>query len=191
MKGKIFLLICLYLVMVFGVGYMAGVNLGATNFGRIVLGDDNIGEDPNPTADITGQNDEYISNYTNGTWNMGDANLTFTGDLLTPDSVSARTLKLGDSLWVGKGAKITGLLTQTGIIDYAWAGKDTMFGVEDSIKITGISANDFVLLHFHYVSGVKYDTIAAIQYTTATNKITLARSSASNGDVPYSYVIFR
>lgn len=54
---------------------------GATNFDRIVLGESNFGEDPNSTADITGANDEYISNATNGTWDFGAAGLTTTGSI--------------------------------------------------------------------------------------------------------------
>lgn len=57
------------------VGFYTGVLPGATNFDRLVLGEDNFGEDPNTTADITGQNDEYLSNYTNGEWNIGSAAL--------------------------------------------------------------------------------------------------------------------
>jgi len=38
----------------------------AVNFDRIILGASNYGSDPNPTADITMQNDESISNSTDG-----------------------------------------------------------------------------------------------------------------------------
>lgn len=42
----------------------------ATHFDRLVLGSSNYGTDPNPTADVTFQYDEYISNATDGqlTW---------------------------------------------------------------------------------------------------------------------------
>lgn len=49
-----------------GAGYY-----GATNFDRLVLGVNNFGEDPNTTADITLQNDEYISNATDGDVTIG------------------------------------------------------------------------------------------------------------------------
>ena len=39
---------------------------GAVNFDRIVLGTSNYDSDPNPTADVTMQNDEYITNVTDG-----------------------------------------------------------------------------------------------------------------------------
>ena len=52
-----------------------------TNFDRIVLGSGNYGEDPNTTADITLQNDEYISNSVNGRIDFGAANLLTTGTI--------------------------------------------------------------------------------------------------------------
>ena len=53
-------------------GVFAGfVAAGVTNFDRLVLGSANYGEDPNTTADITFQNDEYISNSTDGELNFG------------------------------------------------------------------------------------------------------------------------
>lgn len=39
----------------------------ASNFDRLVLGSGNYETDPNSTADITFQNDEYLTNYTDGT----------------------------------------------------------------------------------------------------------------------------
>lgn len=57
------------------------IGSGATNFSRLVLGDSNFGSDPNTTADITLQNDEYISNYVNGRIDFGAANLLTTGTL--------------------------------------------------------------------------------------------------------------
>jgi len=51
----------------------------ASNFARIVLGTANYGTDPNTTADITFQNDEYISNATDGTLDFGAALFTTTG----------------------------------------------------------------------------------------------------------------
>src|SRR5690606_32988191 len=64
----------------FALGITTIVLLAAsTNFDRLVLGSGNYGEDPNPTADITLQNDEYISNYTDGTIDFGAAILATTG----------------------------------------------------------------------------------------------------------------
>jgi len=81
----------------FALGITTIVLLAAsTNFDRLVLGSGNYGEDPNPTADITLQNDEYISNYTDGTIDFGAANLLTTGTLgagaATLTSISAHTI---------------------------------------------------------------------------------------------------
>jgi len=59
-------LITLIVVALVGFSYY-----GATNFDRIVLGSGNFGTDPNTTADITLQNDEYISNATDGDVTIG------------------------------------------------------------------------------------------------------------------------
>ena len=57
---------------------------------RLVLGEDNVSSvaDPSPTADIVGQNDEYISNSTDGTWDFGAANLSTTGTITTTGAVT-------------------------------------------------------------------------------------------------------
>lgn len=84
MKKNIFIGVLVVLVISFAIA--GGV---ASNFTRIVLGDSNFGSDPNTTADITGQNDEYISNYTDGSWDIGSANIVTTGAL----DLSATTSK--------------------------------------------------------------------------------------------------
>lgn len=68
------------LVALFVGGALAWAS-GATNFTRIVLGSSNYASDPAPTADIVLQNDEYISNSSDGTINFGAANLTTTGNV--------------------------------------------------------------------------------------------------------------
>lgn len=83
-------LIALIVVALVGFSYY-----GATNFDRIVLGEGNFGTDPNTTADITFQNDEYISNSTDGTLDIGSANLTTTGTA-TITTLSPTTLTLGN-----------------------------------------------------------------------------------------------
>lgn len=61
---------------------MGGLNsyFGATNFDRLVLGSANFETDPNPTKDLTFQNDEYISNDVNGVLDAGAADILTTGD---------------------------------------------------------------------------------------------------------------
>lgn len=68
---------------------------GATNFDRIVLGSGNYGEDPNTTADITFQNDEYITNSTDGTLDFGAANLTTTGAISNVGAITIDTADVG------------------------------------------------------------------------------------------------
>lgn len=86
---------------------------GATNFDRIVLGSSNYETDPNSTADITLQNDEFISNASDGAISFGAANLSTTGTLaakattltglLTVDSTglkfALKTIVAGDSVF--------------------------------------------------------------------------------------------
>lgn len=149
------------IIAVFALGFVMGG--GATNFDRLVLGEANYGEDPNTTADITGQNDEYISNYTNGTWNFGAANLLTTGTINT-------------------GALTTTTFTK---------GRDTLNGAEDSVKISTIAATDYVLIFPKYISGVTCDTLDAIYLSCATGKLTLTRKDATNGDVVYDYLLMK
>jgi len=68
------------LLMVGVLGNTGALQWGATNFDRIVLGSGNYETDPNITADITLQNDEYITNGTDGTIDFGAANLLTTGN---------------------------------------------------------------------------------------------------------------
>ena len=62
------------------------VAAGVTNFDRLVLGSGNYGTDPNSTADITFQNDEYISNSTDGELNFGASTLNFDATVVGTDA---------------------------------------------------------------------------------------------------------
>jgi len=73
-------------VFVLAVGFIAG----GTNFDRLILGEGNFGTDPNTTADITFQNDEYVSNSVDGTLDFGAANITTTGTLTTATFIKGR-----------------------------------------------------------------------------------------------------
>lgn len=84
-------LIALILIALVGFSYY-----GATNFDRLVLGSGNYGEDPNSTADITFQNDEYITNSVDGTLDIGSANLTTTGTVTTTGTLAPTTVTLGN-----------------------------------------------------------------------------------------------
>lgn len=73
-----------FFLALFAVMLMAG----ATNFDRLVLGSDNYGADPNTSADIVFQNDEYVDNSTDGTLDFGAAILTTTGQISGGDYTS-------------------------------------------------------------------------------------------------------
>lgn len=79
MKKRIVLFSILALLIL--AGFMLSPQ-GATNFDRLVLGSSNYGTDPNPTADLTLQNGELITNSTDGTISIGSANFTI-GNLLS------------------------------------------------------------------------------------------------------------
>ena len=82
LKSTMFFIVLTFALVVF-LAYA-----GVTNFDRLVLGSGNFGTDPNSTADITFQNDEYISNATDGTLDFGAATLSTTGNFdITGDYV--------------------------------------------------------------------------------------------------------
>jgi hypothetical protein len=157
---KTIIIVSLFLFVLL-VGFIMGG--GASNFDRLVLGEANFGEDPNTTADITGQNDEYISNYTNGRWDFGSANLLTTGTL-------------------GVGALTTTSLTK---------GRDTINGAVDSLKISTIAATDYLVYSIKWVSGVTMDTVDVVTPVFATGKLTFTRKDATNGDLVYDYLIMK
>jgi len=154
-------IIAIFISSIFLVGWIVGG--GASNFDRLVLGEANFGTDPNPTADITGVNDEYISNYSNGQWDFGAANLVSTG-----------TLNVG-------------ALTTTTFIK----GRDTLNGAVDSLKISTIASTDYLVYSIKWTSGVVMDTVDAIAPVFATGKLTLTRADATNGDLVYDYLIMK
>lgn len=190
--------------------YAGGViadRMGATNFDRIVLGEGNFGTDPNTTADITGQNDEYLTNYTDGSWDIGSANFLLSGDLLGADSIKARTIKLteglvlvdltmtGDLLGVDslKARTITtsGLITVGAGFDVAtgWAGNDTIPASVDSdtLTVTGVAATDFVVVSMINFANADSTWIAS---ELATNKIIVHRKTIGTvkGALPYHWI---
>ncbi len=122
-------LLPLLAILVFTVWFIGATGAGASNFDRLVLGSGNYGTDPNTTADITGQNDEYISNYVNGQWDFGAANLTTTGTI-TSGTINSQT--------ISSAANLTGTLTVGGLLTahqnglklalHAVAAGDSVFG---------------------------------------------------------------
>jgi len=80
MRNKL-IVIGLIVTAIFGFSYY-----GATNFDRIVLGSANYSEDPNTTADITLQNDEYITNATDGVVSIVSPTLTLSSTVRGTDA---------------------------------------------------------------------------------------------------------
>lgn len=94
--------------LIFSIVILAGTvrnYYGATNFDRLVLGTGNFETDPNPTKDLTFQNDEFISNDVNGRLDFGAANILTTGTV----GGGAGTLT---GLTTLDSAKVTGILNQ-------------------------------------------------------------------------------
>lgn len=74
---------------------------GNTNLGRIVLGENNYETDPNPSEDITLQNDGYLSNYTDHAITLSDnsEDLIFTfglNSVTLSSSTSVNSIMLGE-----------------------------------------------------------------------------------------------
>jgi hypothetical protein len=107
MKNKNIIIFALVVFSIVAMGFVF-TDL-QTNFERLVLGSANYGQDPNPTADITGQNDEQISNYTNGRWDFGSANILTTGTIGGGASTLTGKTAL-DSLTVGGEVRIGALV---------------------------------------------------------------------------------
>lgn len=88
-------------VLVFSLLLYAGVN----HYDKLMLGEANYGQDMSPsTADIQFQNDEYISNYVDGTLDFGAANLTTTGTLAAASVTFTGELALRDRLTIVQDA---------------------------------------------------------------------------------------
>lgn len=82
--------------------FSAFVLPGVTNFDRLVLGSGNYGSDPNSTADITLQNDEYISNATDGVLELNaqtlNVNATVAGTNVFTTTAAADTVVVSGTL---------------------------------------------------------------------------------------------
>ena len=132
---------------------------GATNFDRLVLGSGNYSTDPNTTADITFQNDEYIDNTTNGRLDMGAANLLTTGTI--------------------GGGVITGTGFTIGSAGITEAELELLDGITGSGSLT--------TAELLYVDGVtsaiqtQLNAKAALIDPTFTNKVTISDSLVVTG----------
>lgn len=128
MKTKILISILAVTSILFGF-----VLAGATNFDRLVLGSGNYGTDPNTTADITLQNDEYISNVTDGTLLLSaatlDVNGTVAGTNVFTTTAAADTVVIAGTLstdiFIVSGVRTSGTVDQQDVLQ-AYAKTDTL-----------------------------------------------------------------
>ena len=95
------LILVAFVAVALGV-FSAFVLPGVTNFDRLVLGSGNYGSDPNSTADITLQNDEYISNATDGVLELNaqtlNVNATVAGTDVFTTTAAADTVVVSGTL---------------------------------------------------------------------------------------------
>jgi hypothetical protein len=135
---KLFLIISALLLL---------VTLGnaQSNLNRIILGEGNIGTDPYPTADIVLQNDEYITNYTDGTVQIVANILSLTGtiDPTITNSVAGGDRGMQMNITQSTSVDLTGTLV--GIYARATGGDDgtagTVRGCEIGGRVADVSGN--------------------------------------------------
>lgn len=128
MKTKLLIILIGFTTILFGF-----VLAGATNFDRLVLGSGNYETDPNTTADITLQNDEYISNATDGVMELNAATLnvngTVAGTNVFTTTAAADTVVISGTLstdiFVVSGVYTSGTVDQQDVLQ-AYAKTDTL-----------------------------------------------------------------
>lgn len=163
MKNKITQILVTLNLMLFFAFIMAivtgGVNdrQGATNFDYIVFGSGNYGTDPNPGKDITGQNDNWISNDAAGTWSLNGA------------------LGISSTLAVTGASTLTGGLTGAvtyDAVDTAAIDNDGATNTDTLVFSSGMS-------NIICVGNVNGDTITQVRTPTA-NKIYVIKAAAGS-----------
>lgn len=145
------------------------VQAAASHLDRLVLGSGNYGTDPNTTADITLQNDEYITNATNGTVGFGSADLLTTGSLSSTDVTATSSLILGSQAHQEYTVKVT--ITTAEVLALN-ATPDTMIAAPGANKAI-IFLDAIVLLDYNSTA---YDGVAAgedliISYTDGSGEV--------------------
>jgi hypothetical protein len=140
---------------------------GATNFDRIVLGEGNFGSDPNATADITLQNDEYISN-------SSDDTVSISG-VLSTNNITAAYLTA------------TGLNLDSGVT----VGQDvfTTTAETDTVVIPGASTADMYFITGNFTSAIDQQDI--LQWEALSGKLVVHRMAAGESALKYSWLRIR
>ncbi len=121
------------LFIAFAFFVVLGFRFSATNFDRLVLGSGNYDTDPNATADITLQNDEYISNATDGVIELNAATLNVNGTVAgtnvfsTTDTADTVVIAgtLSTDIFVVSGVYTGGTVDQQDVLQ-ALAKTDTL-----------------------------------------------------------------
>ena len=137
-------------------------NAGASNFDRLVLGSGNYGLDPNPTADITLQNGEYITNSTDGTIGFGSANLTTSGTIT------------GTAMFGGSWGQF-GIITNSANLQSKY----------DTITIAGCDTSyRYVATPIKSTAPVVGDLLSC---KTISGKAIFVRADTTTANLPFSY----
>lgn len=158
--------------------FLLGASFGVTNFDRLVLGEGNFGTDPNTTADLTFQNDEYISNETNGTLDIGSANFTMTGDMTGLDSVSTTKLYAGSSFSVGSNV---GAADTFGV---TWASNNQE--LMDTVTVTnGLTTSVYLVSIKKASAPVAGDLIG---WAAIAGKLVVYRVDTTTSNLGYSWI---
>ncbi len=160
----------------------------ATNYDRLVLGSGNYGTDPNPTADITLQNDEYITNSTDGQISFGAANLLTTGTLgAGATTISSLTLGAVSNTEFGYLDGVTSAI-QTQLNAKAPLLNPTftnIVNISDSLNVTGVTTATGGIVLGAALTGSAF-TRGTDAFTTTATADTVAITGASVNDI---YVI--
>lgn len=133
MKNKI------YAILIIGIIALGLGIQGATNFDRLVLGELNFGTDPNTTADITFQNDEYLTNVVDGTLST-DGNFSL-GNLFTLGTLDSSARIKGLNTLKADTLNVSGLSNQVRI-----KGPNN----DSVIQINGMTENSIYILSAAY-----------------------------------------
>lgn len=155
------------------------VYAGATNFDRIVLGSGNYGSDPNSTADITLQNDEYISNSSDGTISFGSAILSTSGALSSGTIISSGDISGVDLIADSAAGEI-----KLGVLSVGTASFTTT-DTEDTVVISGSLASDLYFLGINDATPVANDELS---YTAVAGSLFVHRPAGTTSGLAYSWL---
>lgn len=163
MKNLNKILVIFNVILLLFISFTGYKYLSATNFDRLVLGSGNYGTDPNPTADLTLQNGEFITNSTDGTIGFGSANILTTGTIT------------GTSVFGGSWGQFK-IITNS-------ANNQSKF---DTLTIAGVDTSyRYIATPLKTVVPVAGDLLAC---GTIAGKLIVSRADTTTANLKYSYV---